>query len=83
MMQFGSPNIGPGRLIMQRRSFLKAGGAIAVAAGLGSESLLGRVPTHNFDKYDFGADRRTGQQAPLDGSDGGNFLCPRERTVRD
>ena len=40
---------------MQRRSFLKTGGVIAVAAGLGSESLLGRVPIHNFDKYDFGS----------------------------
>lgn len=39
---------------MQRRSFLKAGGAIAVAAGLGTEPLLGHVPIHNFDKYDFG-----------------------------
>lgn len=40
---------------MQRRSFLKAGGAVAVAAGLGRDSLWGRVPTHNFDRYDFGS----------------------------
>lgn len=40
---------------MQRRSLLKAGGAIAVAAGLGRNSLWGHVPTHNFDKYDFGS----------------------------
>ena len=39
---------------MQRRSFLKAGGAITLA-GLGSNSLLAHVPTHNFDKYDFGS----------------------------
>jgi hypothetical protein len=39
---------------MQRRSFLKAGGAITLA-GLGSSSLLAHVPTHNFDKYDFGS----------------------------
>jgi hypothetical protein len=39
---------------MQRRSFLKAGGTIAVATGLGTGSLWGHVPTHNFDKYDFG-----------------------------
>ena len=39
---------------MQRRSFLKAGGALTLA-GLGSSSLLAHVPTHNFDKYDFGA----------------------------
>jgi len=32
---------------MQRRSFLKAGGAIAVATGLGTGSLWGHVPTHN------------------------------------
>ncbi len=40
---------------MQRRSFLKAGGTIAVAAGLGSKPVWGHVPTHNFDKYDFGS----------------------------
>jgi hypothetical protein len=40
---------------MHRRSFLKAGGAITIAAGLGTKPLLARVPTHNFDKYDFGS----------------------------
>ncbi|MBZ5682665.1 MAG: hypothetical protein LAO24_21435 [Acidobacteriia bacterium] len=40
---------------MHRRSFLKAGGAISLAAGLSTDSLLAHVPTHNFDKYDFGA----------------------------
>ena len=40
---------------MQLRSFLKAGGAIALAAGSGTSSLLAHVPTHNFDKYDFGS----------------------------
>ena len=40
---------------MQRRSFLKAGGAMTLAAGFGSKSLSAHVPTHNFDKYDFGA----------------------------
>ncbi|MBZ5668070.1 MAG: twin-arginine translocation signal domain-containing protein [Acidobacteriia bacterium] len=39
---------------MHRRSFLKAGSAIAVATGLGTGSLCGHVPTHNFDKYNFG-----------------------------
>src|SRR3954463_13238741 len=39
---------------MQRRSFLKAGGAITLA-GLGSRSLFAHVPAHNFDKYDFGS----------------------------
>src|SRR5579885_1982833 len=39
---------------MKRRSFLKAGGALTLA-GLGSSSLLAHVPTHNFDKYDFGS----------------------------
>src|SRR3974390_2892378 len=54
--------------MMQRRSFLKTGlktGAITLAAGLGADSLLAHtptahalspnIPTHNFDKYDFGA----------------------------
>src|SRR6266700_4135185 len=40
---------------MQRRSFLKAGGAITLAAGFGTDSLLAHVPTHNFDRYDFGS----------------------------
>lgn len=38
---------------MQRRSFLKASGALTLA-GFGSNSLLAHVPPHNFDKYDFG-----------------------------
>jgi hypothetical protein len=38
---------------MQRRSFLKAGGAV-LAAGFGTRSLLAHIPPHNFDKYDFG-----------------------------
>lgn len=40
---------------MQRRSFLKAGGAITLAAGLGAKPLLAHVPAHNFDRYDFGS----------------------------
>src|SRR5580704_18078547 len=40
---------------MRRRIFLKASGVISLAAGLGADSLLAHVPTHNFDKYDFGA----------------------------
>jgi hypothetical protein len=39
---------------MRRRSFLKAGGAIALGAGLAPDSLLAKIPPHNFDKYDFG-----------------------------
>jgi hypothetical protein len=39
---------------MLRRSFLKAGGAIGLAAGFGANSALAHIPTHNFDKYDFG-----------------------------
>jgi hypothetical protein len=39
---------------MRRRTFLKAGSAITLAAGLGTESVLARVPIHNFDHYDFG-----------------------------
>lgn len=39
---------------MQRRSFLKAGGVVSLAAGLGARPLLAHVPPHNFDHYDFG-----------------------------
>ena len=39
---------------MQRRSFLKASGAITLAAGLAADSLLAKILPHNFDKYDFG-----------------------------
>nr|HUA14605.1 twin-arginine translocation signal domain-containing protein [Verrucomicrobiae bacterium] len=38
---------------MRRRSFLKASG-MAALAGFGSNPLFAHVPTHNFDKYDFG-----------------------------
>jgi hypothetical protein len=38
---------------MQRRSFLKAGG-IALGAGLAADSVLAKIPPHNFDEYDFG-----------------------------
>ena len=38
---------------MRRRSFLKAGG-IALGTGLAANSLLAKIPPHNFDKYDFG-----------------------------
>lgn len=34
---------------MQRRSFLKASGAITLAAGLAADSLLAKIPPHNFD----------------------------------
>jgi hypothetical protein len=37
---------------MRRREFLKAGGAVATAAG------APYVPAHNFDKYDFGSGPR-------------------------
>jgi len=40
---------------MQRRSFLKASGAMAVGAGLSGRPLLAKIPPHNSDKYDFGA----------------------------
>jgi hypothetical protein len=40
---------------VKRRSFLKAGSAVALAAGFRTEPLWAHVPTHNFDKYDFGA----------------------------
>ena len=39
---------------MRRRSFLKASGLIALGTGVATESLLAKIPPHNFDKYDFG-----------------------------
>jgi hypothetical protein len=39
---------------MQRRTFLKSGGALA-AAGIATKSLLAQIPIHNFDRYDFGS----------------------------
>jgi hypothetical protein len=39
---------------MRRRSFLKASGLIARGTGVATESLLAKIPPHNFDKYDFG-----------------------------
>ncbi|HUC28274.1 MAG TPA: twin-arginine translocation signal domain-containing protein [Candidatus Acidoferrum sp.] len=40
---------------MHRRSFLKAGGALTLATGLGTRPLLAHIPPHNFDRYDFGS----------------------------
>ena len=40
---------------MRRRTFLKAGGATALLAGLGSTPLRAHIDPHNFDKYDFGS----------------------------
>lgn len=40
---------------MHRRSFLKAGGALSVAAGLGAKPLLAHISRHNFYKYAFGS----------------------------
>jgi len=39
---------------MRRRSFLKASG-IALGAGLAADSLLAKIPPHNFDSYNFGS----------------------------
>ncbi|HTS37018.1 MAG TPA: twin-arginine translocation signal domain-containing protein [Candidatus Solibacter sp.] len=39
---------------MQRRTFLKTGGAVALAS-LGARRLDAHIPPHNFDKYDFGS----------------------------
>ena len=36
---------------MRRRSFLKASG-IPLGTGLAADSLLAKIPPHNFDKYD-------------------------------
>ena len=37
---------------MRRRTFLKAGGVVSLAAS--AKPLLAHIPPHNFDKYDFG-----------------------------
>jgi hypothetical protein len=39
---------------VNRRTLLKSGGAAALFAGVGSAPAWAKVPTHNFDKYDFG-----------------------------
>src|SRR5579872_2857918 len=43
---------------MQRREFLEAGAAFAMGAELGAGKALALVPTHNWDKYDFGSGPR-------------------------
>ncbi len=40
---------------MNRRDFLKNGGALAAAAGIGGGTASGIVPAHNWGKYDFGS----------------------------
>ena len=40
---------------VERRAFLKAGGATALLAGWGGATASARVPVHNFDKYPFGS----------------------------
>jgi hypothetical protein len=40
---------------MNRRHFLKRGGALAVAAGAGTTTSQAFVPAHNWGKYDFGS----------------------------
>jgi hypothetical protein len=40
---------------MRRRQFFRAAGASALAAGFGTRRARGVVPSHNWDKYDFGA----------------------------
>jgi len=40
---------------MKRRNFFQAAGATALAAGLGSRSGQAFVPSHNWEKHDFGA----------------------------
>jgi hypothetical protein len=40
---------------MERRSFLKTAGAIAIGAQAASSNLFGFIPAHNWEKYDFGA----------------------------
>jgi len=40
---------------MDRRSFLKTTGSLALLSGMGLRSARGFVPAHNWDGYDFGA----------------------------
>ena len=40
---------------MRRRDFFQTAGAAALGAGLGSQSTAGFVPSHNWDKHDFGS----------------------------
>jgi hypothetical protein len=40
---------------MQRRDFLKRSAALIAAAELGSARAHALVPSHNWDKYDFGS----------------------------
>ncbi len=40
---------------MRRRDFFQTAGAAALGAGLGSQSAAGFVPSHNWDKHDFGS----------------------------
>lgn len=40
---------------MERRDFFKTAGAAALAAGLGPRAAAGFVPSHNWEKYDFGS----------------------------
>ena len=40
---------------MDRRTFLKTGGAAALLSGLSSNQLQARIPAHNWDGYNFGS----------------------------
>ena len=42
-------------MTMKRRTFLKTAGASAVAAGFAPRLAYGRIPAHNWEKYDFGS----------------------------
>ena len=39
---------------MDRRTFLKTGGAAVVLSGIGAKTAYARVPAHNWDGYNFG-----------------------------
>ncbi len=40
---------------MDRRGFLRTGGLVGLMGSSGGNQILGFVPTHNWDKYDFGS----------------------------
>ncbi|HVN82858.1 MAG TPA: twin-arginine translocation signal domain-containing protein, partial [Terriglobia bacterium] len=40
---------------MNRRGFLRTGGLVGLMGSTGGKQVLGFVPAHNWEKYDFGS----------------------------
>src|SRR4029079_2755586 len=47
-------------MVMRRRTFIKSGAALSLAAGLGGATA--QVPTHNWSNYDFGPGPKAGDR---------------------